>query len=361
MMPYTIIRVEIDFNKGRGLVGQYNITEIAKLCDTSPATVSRVLNNPDIVAAPLRNRIKLKMEELGYHPNPFASRLSSQSRWGLALFVFDILNPFFALIVRRISHLAMEQRIPLTVCDTENNEEKERIYLDYLLENKVGGIIFAEGISSATIERARQSTETVLLDRHFQEGLISEVTSDNYLGGCQATEYLIQLNHRNIGFIGGPDGWASVEDRYRGYRDTLERFDIPFRPELVYQGDLRFESGIGALEYFLTLPEWPSAIFSANDQMAFGVLTKANSMKISIPGDISLVGFDNIPLYSLYTTKLTAVQQNIEALCESSFDIMMAKINKINKEQDGDGRDRVVIPTKLKIGETCGKCLQRTG
>ncbi len=363
ILPTTITVDENDFNKVRGCVGQYTITEIANLCETSPATVSRVLNNPDIVAAPLRNRIKSKMEELGYRPNPFASRLSSQSRWGLALFVFDILNPFFALIVRKISHLAMEQHIPLTVCDTENNEEKERIYLDYLLDNKVGGIIFSEGISNATIERARQSTETVLLDRHFQEGLISEVTSDNYLGGCQATEYLIQLNHRNIGFIGGPDGWTSAEDRYRGYRETLERNGIPFRPELVYQGDLRFESGIGALEYFLTLPEWPSAIFSANDQMAFGVLTKANSMKISIPGDISLIGFDDIPLYSLYTTRLTAVQQNIEALCESSFKIMMTKINR-ERNLEGMGRDindRIVIPTKLKIGETCGKCLQRTG
>ncbi len=92
--------------------------------------------------------------------------------------------------------------------------------------------------------------------------------------------------------------------------------------------------------------------------MAFGVLTKANSMKISIPGDISLVGFDDIPLYSLYTTKLTAVQQNIEALCKSSFEIMMTKINQ---GQSLEGNDRIVIPTKLKIGETCGKCLQRTG
>ena len=128
--------------EGFGL-SKYTITEIAKLCGTSPATVSRVLNNPDIVAAPLREKIENTMREVGYKPNPFASRLSSKSRWGLALFVFDILNPFFAMIVRNISHLAMEQGIPLTVCDTENNEEKERIYLDYLLDNKIGGIIFA--------------------------------------------------------------------------------------------------------------------------------------------------------------------------------------------------------------------------
>ncbi len=333
---------------------KYTITEIARLCSTSPATVSRVLNNPDLVAQPLRERIERKMKEVGYKPNPFASRLSSKSHWGLALFVFDILNPFFALIVRKISHLAMEQGIPLTVCDTENNEEKEKIYLDYLLDNKIGGIIFAEGISMPTIERAMEYTQPVLIDRHYKEGLISEVSSDNYNGGKQATEYLLQLNHRNIGFIGGPDNWPSSDDRFNGYRDTLERNGIPFKSEMVFQGDLRFESGIAAIEYFLTLSEWPTAIFSANDQMAFGALSKAKSLNISIPEDISLIGFDNIPFYSLYNTKLTTVQQDIQALCESAFDILM---KKINHEPEGEDEQRVVIPTKLKIGETCRKLL----
>ncbi len=331
-------------------MAKYTITEIARLCKTSPATVSRVLNNPYLVAEPLRSRIQATMDEVGYRPNPFASRLSSKSRWGLALFVFDILNPFFALVVRRIGHLAMERRIPLTVCDTENNEEKERIYLDYLLENKIGGIIFGEGISMPTIERAQECTETVLIDRHYTEGLVSEVSSDNFMGGCQATEYLLQLNHRSIGFIGGPPGWISAEERFRGYAHTLEQHGIAVREDLIYRGDLRFESGISALEYFLTLPQWPSAIFSANDQMAFGVLTRAHSLKISIPGAISLIGFDDIPLYNLYSTKLTAVQQNIDALCRNAVDIMVGKLENRNSPEE---KKRVIIPTALKIGETC--------
>jgi LacI family transcriptional regulator, repressor for deo operon, udp, cdd, tsx, nupC, and nupG len=330
---------------------RYTITEIARLCGTSPTTVSRVLNNPDLVATPLRDRIRRTMEEVGYRPNPFASRLSSKSRWGLALFVFDILNPFFTLVVRKISHMAMEKRIPLTVCDTENNEEKERIFLDYLLENKIAGIIFGEGISVQTIERASKATEIVLIDRRYDEEILSEVSSDNYTGACQATEYLLQLNHRTIAFINGPEGWASTEDRFRGYRDTLERHGIPLRPELVYPGDLRFESGISALEYLLTLPEWPTAIFSANDQMAFGVLTKAGSLNISIPRDISLIGFDDIPLYIPYTTKLTTVRQNIDELCERAFALMMSKLDR--SEQDG-GKKRVIVPTRLTVGETCG-------
>jgi len=324
--------------------------EIARLCGTSPATVSRVLNNPELVVAPLRDKIRHKIEEVGYRPNPFASRLSSKSRWGMALFVFDILNPFFALMVRKIGHLAMERRIPLTVCDTENNEEKEKIYLDYLLENKIAGIIFAEGISLPTIERARSNTATVLIDRHYKEGLVSEVSSDNLLGGTQATEYLLQLNHRNIAFIGGPEDWASAEDRHRGYRETLERYGVPYDPRLVYRGDLTFDSGIKALEYFLALPEWPTAIFSTNDQMAFGVLTRARNLNISIPNDISLVGFDDIPLNGLYSTRLTAIQQDIDGLCRNAFDLLQKKWGP-HPEVAEDRR--LIIPTKLKIGETC--------
>jgi DNA-binding LacI/PurR family transcriptional regulator len=338
-------------------MAEYTISEIAKLCGTSPATVSRVLNNPELVVEPLRERIRRTMEEVGYRPNPFASRLSSKSRWGLALFVFDILNPFFALIVRKIGHLAMERRIPLTVCDTENNPEKERLYLDYLLDNKIGGVIFTEGISASVIERARTNTATVLIDRRYKEGLVAEVTSDNFLGGCQATDYLVQLNHRRIAFIGGPEDWASAEDRHRGYRETLVRHGILYDPELVFRGDLTFDAGMKALEYFLSLPEWPSAIFSANDQMAFGVLSRARSLNISIPRDLSLVGFDDILFNGLTTTELTAVQQDIDALCSGAFEMMT---RKLDTRGAGTEERRIVIPTRLKIGGTCSMRVDRS-
>lgn len=238
------------------------------------------------------------------------------------------------------------------MCDTENNQEKEHIYLEYVLDNKIGGIIFSEGISIPVIEQAQKYTKTVLIDRHMQEGVVSEVSSDNFAGGKNATEYLIQLNHHAIGFINGPDDWPSAEDRFAGYRAALEKHHIPYRPELVYQGDFQFDSGSSALEYFLTLPQWPTAIFSANDQMAFGVLSKARSMNISIPEDISLIGFDDIPFYSLYNTKLTTVQQDIKSLCARAFETLMKDINEELTE-----KQKIVIPTKLKVGETCRKLI----
>jgi DNA-binding LacI/PurR family transcriptional regulator len=331
-------------------MSQYTIADIARICNTSRATVSRVLNNPSLVAHPLRERIQRTMAELGYKPNPFASRLGSKNGWGLALFVFDILNPFFARLVRRIGHLAMEQGIPLTVCDTENNPEKERLYLDHLMSNRIGGVIFTEGMSTESVDRASRNAPVVLIDRRHRDGHGAEVSSDNYDGARQATEYLLRLQHRRIAFVSGPLGWSSAEARYQGFCDTLHANGIDQDPTLVYRGDLRFESGVSALEYFLTLPQWPTAIFTANDQMAAGVHSKASALNIAIPGDISLVGFDDIPFYGLHDVQLTTVRQDIDQLCEHAFEIMLAKLRG-----EASNGEPVVVPTGLRVGDTCKK------
>lgn len=330
-------------------MAKHTITDIARLCGTSPATVSRVFNRPELVAAPLRERILRVVDEVGYKPHPFASRLSSTARWGLALFVFDILNPFFAMIVRRIGHMAMEQGVPLTVCDTENNQQKEEIYLDFLLDHKIGGIIFAEGISHETIERARESTATVLIDRRYADGSAPEVSSDNFLGGCQATRHILDLGHRRIAFVGGPEGWVSAEERYRGFRETLRLAGVPFDEQLFFRGDLRFEAGSDALDYFANVPDRPSAIFCANDQMAFGALTRAHMVGVAVPEEMSIVGFDAIPRSAMHTLKLTTVKQDIDALCTHAFSIMQERYGN-----GGVGEKRhVIVPTRLEEGETC--------
>jgi DNA-binding LacI/PurR family transcriptional regulator len=331
-------------------MNQYTIADIARICNTSRATVSRVLNKPSLVAAPLRERIQRTMAELGYRPNPFASRLGSKNGWGLALFVFDILNPFFARLVRRIGHLAMEQGIPLTVCDTENNPEKERLYLDHLMSNRIGGVIFTEGMSTESVDRASRNVPVVLIDRRYRDGQGAEVSSDNHDGARQATEHLLRLGHRRIAFVSGPPGWSSAEARYEGFRDTLRANGIDEDPKLVYRGDFRFESGVSALEYFLTLPQWPTAIFTANDQMAAGVHSKASALNIAIPGDISLVGFDDIPFYGPHDVRLTTVRQDIDELCERAFELMLARLRG-----EASNAEPVVVPTSLRVGDTCKK------
>jgi DNA-binding LacI/PurR family transcriptional regulator len=325
------------------------ISEIAAICGTSKATVSRVLNNPEIVSKPLRTRILKKMQEVGYIPNPFAKNLGHNGTWGIALFVFDILNPFFAFMVRQIGHLTMQERIPLTVCDTENDKEKEKLYLDYILRNKIGGIIFTEGISHSLVERAEKRVPIVLIDQHHTLGCVPEVASDNFNGALQATEYLIQLNHRRIAYVTGPENWSTARERLHGFREGLARHHIDSDPQLVFVGDFLYESGILALEYFLSLQEWPTAIFCANDQMAVGVLNKAQALNISIPNDISLVGFDGLPLFGLRGAGLTTVRQDIPALCRHAVDLLMKQFSGQRLSE------KIVVPTQLIVGDTCKK------
>jgi DNA-binding LacI/PurR family transcriptional regulator len=333
---------------------KYSISEVARLCGTSKASISRVLNHPEIVSEALRNKIYQKMKEIGYTPNPFARRLGAQSTWGVALFVFDIINPFFSSMVKEIGRFTMEHGIPLTVCETENSEEKERTYLDLLLENRIGGIIFTEGVSRSIVDNTKDHVPVVLVDQHYARGNIPEVTSDNFSGAQKATEYLIQLNHEKIGFVAGPLDWPSARERMNGYKSALKKNSLPFDERLIFHGDFQFESGLRAMEYYLSSPEWPTAIFCSNDQMALGVLNKAYTMNISIPDDLSLVGFDDIPLFSFIKPRITTVRQNVPSLCEKAVELIMKQLNGevVN--------ERIYVPTELVAGESCKKISPRS-
>lgn len=327
------------------------ITEAAKLCNTSKATVSRVINNPELVAEPLRSRVMEMLTSVGYKPDPYARRLGSHERYGVALFVYDIINPFFALVFREIGNLCIKKGIPLMVYETENNKEQEKIYLDFVLQNKVSGIIFTEGVSKDIVNAAIKHIPVVLVDQHDTPGRVSEVASDNYHGAFEAVEYLIQLKHRNIGFVTGTEGWSSAKERYNGYLSALRRNNIPYRKELVFEGDFQLESGIRAMEYFLGCKKWPSAILCSNDQMALGVLHKANMVGISIPHDVSLVGFDGIPFISWTRPSLTTVKQDIEALGRIAFEMLMRQI----EEKDNFKIEKRIVPTHLQVGDSCRK------
>lgn len=329
---------------------KYSIGDIARMCGTSKATVSRVINKPEIVSEELRNKVLQKIKEIGYVPDPFARNLSKKKLYGFSLFVLDILNPFFALLVREISDILIKKSIPLLVCDIENDIEKEKLYLDFVINNKTSGVIFTEGISPSIVRKASKHIPVVLIDQHYQPGTVPEVTSDNYWGAYDAVNYLIKLNHRKIGFVSGPENWPSIQQRYNGYKGALKHNGIQFEEKLVYKGKLSVETGIKAMEYYLEKSIFPTAIFCSNDQIAIGVLNKARDMNISIPNDLSIIGFDGIPFVSIIKPKITTVKQNVKLIAETAVRLLMDQINKKSSENV-----RVRVPTQFIIGESCNK------
>lgn len=331
------------------MMGKVTITNLARTCGVSKATISRVLNHPELVSESLRNRIMETIEQLGYRPNPFARGLGTGGFHGIALFVLDILNPFFALVTREINKLAFASGIPLTVCDSDYSEEMETVYLNYVIQNRISGIIFTEGISETAVNKARERVPVVLIDLHCEGGNLPEVTSDNFGGALAATEYLIQLNHRRIGFVAGPLEWSTALQRFRGYQAALEKHKIPFNPDLVYHGDFRPDSGMQAIDHFFSMRQWPTAVFCSNDQMVFGALNKAQNLNLSVPEDFSLIGFDDIPLVSLVRPKITTVRQDVATLCRTALELL-------NRQIKGDSpQGGVVVPTQFIARDSCKK------
>lgn len=327
------------------------IKEIARMSGVSTATVSRVLNQPERVSPKVRERVQKIIEAYDFVPNQLAKNFSSNVSNCIALFIYDITNPFFTRLTEELNSVAFDNNYSLIICDTRNSEERELQYLRFLQSIKVSGLIVTEGASEETVARISDSMlPMVLVDRSpGQKTRFPLITSDNRGGARKATEHLIQLGHTKIAFVSGPEKVRTSLERKLGYLDALKEHDLPLVDEYVFFGDFKVTGGIRALEYFLALQDPPTAIFCANDLMAQGVLLRAYSLNLSVPSDFSLIGFDGVLSETLYP-RLTTVRQEIPALAGAAMRAMLQLING-----DTPSEDTIVIPTRLLVGQTCRK------
>ncbi|HLV09842.1 MAG TPA: LacI family DNA-binding transcriptional regulator [Halanaerobiales bacterium] len=326
------------------------IKEIANICQVSTATVSRVINTPDKVSEKTRSKVKKVVEEYNYIPNQIAKNFSSNISNSIALFVFDIMNPFFTELIKRLNKYAFDENYSLLICDTANSRERELKYIDYINMSKIAGLILTEGVSADTINKIDESCPVVCIDRYVdccKDYLL--VTSANREGANTAVEYLVNLNHRKIAFLGGPEGVKTADERKKGYLDIVKKHDLPIDERYILTGDFKRESGIEALEYFLSLDESPTAVFCANDLMAEGILSRALSLNLNIPEDLSLIGFDGVS--NNYFKRMTTVRQ----LLDEITGVVMSELFKMFQNDNYYNDEEIKIPTRLFIGDTCQK------
>jgi DNA-binding LacI/PurR family transcriptional regulator len=317
----------------------------------SIATVSRVINEPEKVAPETRQKVQAVIDKYNYVPNQIARNLGSRQSNSLALFVFDIVNPFFTNLIRELNSYAFDNNYALLICDTSDSRERELRYVDFVNMTRIAGLILTEGILHDTIDRIDASVPVVCIDRQLDcDRHHVLVTSANREGARTAMEYLVNLNHRRIGFLGGPAGVRTAEERKKGYLDVIGKYELPIDERYILAGDFKRESGVQALEYFLSLDEPPTAIFCANDLMAEGVLSRALSLNLSVPGDLSVVGFDGVS--SNHFKRLTTVRQSVEKISE----VAMTELIKMIRHGRAPSTKVMEIPTQFVVGETCQKC-----
>lgn len=330
-----------------------NIREVARKAGVSVATVSRVLNHPERVSPKTREQIDQVMRELNFSPNVFARSLNLKRSNSIALVIPDIVNPQYMELARGVEQETHEKGYNLLLCNTEKNREKEQSYIRMLIEKKIDGIILAftllrkEDFESI----GQKGIPLVLSGRNVIDKSISSVYSDFCEGAQLAVAHLINLGFKRIAYIGGNVNQLENREKARGYSNALVEAGLKIRNDLIFPGHDDIESGYLAALKLLECNPLPDALFVANDLMAIGALDALKNRGIKVPGDISVIGYDNIQMAALVEPKLTTVSWPVHKMGLISARIL---IEEVESEPEQVKTQNVFLNPRLKIRKSCG-------
>lgn len=328
------------------------IKDVARLAAVSTTTVSHVINETRYVSDELRARVLAAMDELNYRPNILARGLRRGETRTIGLIVPDNSNPFFAEVARIVEDIGFENGYSVILCNSDGNLEKEAAYINVLIAKQVDGVIFiAAGSKHEHLsELTGAGIPVVVADRDIPHTLADVVLVDNEQGGYDAAHHLLGLGHQRIACVAGPSDLTPSADRVQGYRRALEEAGVSVQEEWIVPGDFRFQGGEAAVEELLRLGQPPTAIFACNDMMAIGALRAIRGAGLQVPGDVSLLGFDDIPLASAVMPALTTVAQPIAELAMLATRYLIAQIQD---DRQARPRQRTVLDAKLVVRGSC--------
>src|SRR5919109_373534 len=285
------------------------LEDIAKETGFSISTVSRVLSNSSYrVSEPIREKVLRVAATMGYEPNIAARSLRTDRTNTIGIIVDDLLSPFTPPIVRGIQDYLHERGFLSLIVNSDWDPDQEQAAIKTLLSRPVDGIILVEyshQTTSNVLERSHKPR--VFVHRLFGSPIKNSVVPDDYYGASLATEHLIRLGHRRIGYINGPERWHTCRARLSGYQDTLAKHKVGFELSLVQPGDWELESGYAAAKNLLGHTERPTAFFAANDMMALGAIYAIQDAGLSVPADVGVVGYDNRNFTKTVRPRLTTV------------------------------------------------------
>ncbi len=289
------------------------IKDVAQKAKVSVATVSRVLNNKPDVSNETKEKIINLIDKLGYNPNSMARGLVLQKTYTIGLVIPDICNPFFPDIARAVEDTARKMGYTVIFYNTDNHEDEEKKAVEVLMARQVDGLIVSLSINEANKqiigELKKKDFPLVQIDRKIFETNYTSITIDNMLSAYKATSHLIDLGHTRIVHITGDMHTQTGQERLEGYKKALKDNEIVVRNDYILQGDYNQKYSQEALRKLIKSSIRPTAIFAAYDLMAVGTYKLIRDCGLTIPGDISIVGHDNIELASLVTPSLTTMSQ----------------------------------------------------
>ncbi|WP_153392606.1 LacI family DNA-binding transcriptional regulator [Ornithinicoccus halotolerans] len=291
-----------------------SVKDVAAAAGVSLGTVSNVLNRPEKVAESTRTRVARVMSELGFVRNESARQLRAGKSRVLAYVMLDASNPFFHDVARGVEDVAEPEDLVVFSCHSDQDALRERTYLDRLAQQRVQGVLVTpvDPDSAALVELSERGTPVVVVDRVSAPGRLCSVAVDDVRGGRIAVEHLLERGHRRIAYIGGPERIGQIRDRRTGARLALEQAGLP--PDSLVElatESLTVAEGIeaGSRIAGLSGDSRPTAAFCANDLVALGLLQQCVALGVSVPGDLAIVGYDDIDFAAAAAVPLTSVRQ----------------------------------------------------
>ena len=308
------------------------LNDVAAVAGVSPTTISRYLSRSIVLPQATRDRIDAAITALDYRPNLLAKRLSTGRAEAIGLVTPEIDNPFFAQLAAAVEAEAEKHGYAVYMTSTHGDPLREIGAVRRMRDGHVDGLVLitSRPDDGALARLLADDDKVVLLDEDVPGIGLCRVFAQNEHGAWLATRHLIAAGHRHIGFIGGPPGLMSVQERKAGFERAMAEAGLPAAPQAVLLRDYSRAFGDQAAKILLGLNPRPSAIFASSDYLAIGVLGAFQRAGLSVPQDMSLIGFDDMPFADLVNPPLTTIRQPVPEMGRLAFQVLLALIHGEN-------------------------------
>jgi len=346
MKQYIIMFVIVYSSEGRS-EDMATIQEVAQQAKVSVATVSRYINNPDIVAKATGLRVEEAIQDLNYEPSILGRNLRKSESKLLIVLIPSISNPFYIEIINGIEDTAIEQGYNILLCQTDSNPKREAIYFNLIKNQLADGIITMDpAVDRKNLTEISREYPLVQCSEYDEEGIISYVTIDNEQAAYHAVRHLIKMGHTKIAMINSNEKFLYARERKQGYVKALKESGLSIQPNWLYTTEnLKFDSGRQAMKNLLNQDEWPTAVFAVSDILAIGALKEINAIGLHVPRDIAVIGFDKIDFSNMTDPTLTTVAQPMYKMGSTSAQMLIDKIA-------GKKTDSIILEHELIIRES---------
>ncbi len=311
------------------------IKDIAEVAGVSVATVSRVLNNKDNVRKETKDKVMDIAKELNYQADFNARSLKTNKTHTLGLIIPDLTNPFYAQTSSIIENVVHDLGYSTIICNTNNQPKLQDEYINILRQRRVDGIIFGSArIDDKSITDLKtKNVPYITYHRCLKKGDTNYITTDDVKGIKQAVDYLVSCGHKKIAFLSGPRIYSTSIERLRGFLQARKEYNLDFDPDLIRDGEFVEEKAWEETQNLINLTDPPTAIIAANDIMALGALDCCIKSGLSVPQDISIIGYDDIYISSHARIQLTTVSVHPEKIARKTAELFVKKVlTKENSE-----------------------------